>query len=241
MKLVVLFTLLAVVSCEKKTDSETKEKENEAQVIQVSDGKEIKAEEKKLDTPQTKKVEKALDFVKLKYDSKDRPSSVKFPGKAKHGVRWQDRNGDNWFIFSSTRAMQNGKLQVENLYGTHVAILDGEVKTLRSVKELKTECEDDWNASFEQRAVSILDLDKDGYGELSFGYRVTCTSDVSPNTYKLMVLENGEKHILRGSDIIDMGSEVIGDGEYKMEGFKGEKVLLEHLKKVWKNTVKVKL
>ncbi len=201
---------------------------------------------KKADTPKVvekkveEKEEKELGFVELKYEKKDRPESVKFLGKAKFGTRWQDRNGDNWFILSASRALHHGNSQIENLYATHVVIKDGEAKTLRTVKELKPECEFDWNASFEQRAVSILDTDDDGYGEITFAYRTTCTSDVSPNTYKLFVLENGVKNIFRGTDIIDAG-EIIGDGKYKTDGFKDAKPLYEHAERVWKKTVRIKL
>lgn len=135
--------------------------------------------------------------------------------------------------------MHHGNSQIENLYATHVTINGTHVKVLREVKELKPDCEFDWNAAFEQRAVSISDLDDDGIGEVTFAYRTACTSDVSPSTYKLFVLENGDKHILRGTDIVDVG-EVIGDGKYKAEGFENT-ALLEHAEKVWKKTVRVKL
>ena len=98
----------------------------------------------------------------------------------------------------------------------------------------------DYIARFEPRATKLTDLDDDGYGEVTFAYRYTCTSDISPYNYKLFVLENGEKSILRGHDIVSLGRETLGDGKFKPAGFAGKPEFLAHAKKVWKQTVRQK-
>ena len=45
----------------------------------------------------------------------------------------------------------------------------------------------------------MSDLDKDGYAEITFGYVMNCTTDMSPGTYKLLLLEDADKYILRGT------------------------------------------
>lgn len=50
---------------------------------------------------------------------------------------------------------------------------------------------------------------------------VDCTSDVSPNTAKLLVLEGGSKSILRGTHKIHDGAGSFG-GDYKLEPAKNQ-------------------
>ncbi len=228
MKTIILIFMSLLLACSKKEDAPKFEDKKKVEVV---DDVEKVVEKKK---------EKASKFIELKYLKEDRPESLKFLGKAKHGLRWQDENGENWFILSASRAKHNGLSQIENLYATHAVQKGDDFKILSSVKQVKPKCEFDWNAAFEQRAVSILDLDGDGFGEVTFAYRTACTSDVSPSTYKLFVLENGEKNVLRGTDIIDAGK-AIGDGKFTHDGFVQNKILLEHAERVWNRTVRVKL
>jgi hypothetical protein len=85
-----------------------------------------------------------------------------------------------------------------------------------------------------------MDLDNDNYGEITFAYIKTCTSDVSPMTLKLLTLENGEKYIIRGSTRIDWGDGDVSGGEKNIDpSFKnGPSVFLSNANKIWKMLLK---
>lgn len=86
--------------------------------------------------------------------------------------------------------------------------------------------------AFLDGATEVTDLDADGFGELTFAYSLACRSDMSPARLKLLMLENGEKFILRGTTNVPG----VGGGQYTVDAsFKaGPPALLEHAKKVWK-------
>lgn len=75
---------------------------------------------------------------------------------------------------------------------------DGQRRLLREVRDSVPECEYDLTAEFLPGSLDVRDDDEDGVGEVVFVYRLACRSDVSAAEQKLLLLEGGEKHILRG-------------------------------------------
>lgn len=61
------------------------------------------------------------------------------------------------------------------------------------------ECDLDIVADFVPQSLRVADTDGDSLAEVSFAYRLNCAGDVSPDEQKLLVLEGGEKFIMRGS------------------------------------------
>ena len=114
--------------------------------------------------------------------------------------------------------------------------LGGATRTLRTVNDHVDKCELDLILTVLDASLSVTDLDGDGMGELTFGYKLACVSDVSPVDMKLLMLENGDKYILRGTDRIPkMGSEPAMGGSYKVDpSFQNAPpAFLPHAKAVW--------
>lgn len=167
----------------------------------------------------------------------DIPKDIKFPGKLDKAVGWTDKNGANVVVFSTQTAVgkKNGEhFESAYLNVEHVAYPGGAFKSLRSVKDKEEACDADLMAEFRDKALTVTDLDNDGFGEITFAYALRCTSDVSPATLKLLMLENGEKYILRGQSRVDTGPEKVG-GAFKVDpSFNaGPPAFLEHAKKQW--------
>lgn len=152
-------------------------------------------------------------------------------GKVEHGLSFQDANGENLVVLWSDAD--------QGLFAKHVVVKDGAVvRELREVKQVRGDCEFDYSSAFVPGAFGVTDLDADGFGEVTFAYKYACRSDMSPQDYKLLVTENGDKAILRGAEIMVVGGdEPIGDGKFEPEGFEGRPKLLEHASKVWKRNV----
>lgn len=113
---------------------------------------------------------------------------------AVQALTWTDRNGSNTVVLRATE--QEFDLY---LFADHVARNAGDREVLREVRDSVVDCEVDQLAEFVEEALRVDDRDADGVGEVSFAYRLNCAGDVSPSELKLLVLEDGEKHILRGS------------------------------------------
>ncbi len=143
-------------------------------------------------------------------------------------LSFEDKNGRNLVAF--VRRDQAGGRTLQVIHTAPKA--SGKRATLRTVNDQVAKCEFDVIADFIAGATQVLDEDGDGVAELYFAYRVDCVSDVSPITQKLVVLEGGQKHILRGTNRVNTGAEKIG-GEFKSEGFEGAKPILARATMIW--------
>ena len=146
------------------------------------------------------------------------PSAAKYKGGVIDGLRFRDKNGENHVVFSRDPLTGESKNREIWLFANHYAVdSSGEVKTLRTVKQ-KADCDEfDLIADFRTASFGVTDLDSDGLGEVTFAYRYTCTSDVSPLTYKLLMIENGDKYIMRGSTEINAGNGEYYGGDYTID------------------------
>ncbi len=115
-------------------------------------------------------------------------------GQLNAGLRWSDRLGENYAVFSTVSAKDNSVF----LQAKHFTVAKGKATLVRFIRELRA-CPDFDNVTrFVDSSIGVTDLDDDGYGELSFVYFTDCVSDVSPYAAKLMLLEKGQKFPIRG-------------------------------------------
>lgn len=131
------------------------------------------------------------------------PAAVVVRGKTVlRAVTFTDKNGPNYVVFSQT---DSGKTRV--LYIDHwLAQAIGDGRALLPARDLVENCEmGALLGKFVDGAFGVTDLDQDGIAEMTYGYQLACRSDVSPATYKLLLVEDGAKYILRGH------SRVMGD------------------------------
>jgi hypothetical protein len=134
------------------------------------------------------------------------------------GARWRDANGENLVVLAET-----GELPAAGVCDSDLPCRDAEVrayhfarnggawKRLWLVTDFQRTCDYDLTASFVKGSLSVTDLDHDGVGESTFLYTLTCTSDVSPSTLKLIMHEGQAKYAIRGTTDV---SAIIGKSEY---------------------------
>src|SRR5262245_44258105 len=157
---------------------------------------------------------------------------MKFKGDLVEGTAWRDANGDNVIVLSRVGKKDGGRAY---LYASHYLVTAAGVKSLREVDDKVEDCEDaDLTAEFRKGALEITDLDKDGIGEATFAYRLNCTTDYSPATLKLLLLENGDKYIIRGTTkLSEMGGNAGGEKEIDKSFSGGPKEFLAHAEERW--------
>lgn len=171
------------------------------------------------------------------------PSDCVFEGSLIDGYSWVDKNGINYFIRTLGELVavepEDEYADVsasQNLYAYHYTRTDSksEAVLIKETTDFVKDCEFDLMLSHELDALTLTDIDKNEIGEIAFIYRTGCTSDVSPSTQKLIMLENGKKYPLRGTTkVMEIGGEFEVGDEFKSapEGFQkhAEKLWSEHL------------
>lgn len=164
------------------------------------------------------------------------PKAIKVKGTQVLQVwTWKEYDLINtgYAVFSQTDTVKAGRLTGRKIYVQLYSGKGEKQKQLRLVQDGVASCEFDVGVGFIDGSVSVTDEDEDGVNELTFAYDVECTSDVSPATRKLLLLEGKDKHALRGTSQVDPGGGAVG-GEYKAEGFKKAPLLKALAEARWK-------
>ena len=157
-------------------------------------------------------------------------SKLKYDGKIINQKVWEDSNGENIVLFTKNK---------EELFVYHYSITGDNAKLLRRVYDFEKDCEYDLFIDFIENSIGVTDLDKNNLGEITFAYQKACISDVSPKELKLLMLENGNKYIIRGTTSIDKpGIQTTGSKKVDASFDKAPAGFLMHADKIWSKVEK---
>ncbi len=158
-----------------------------------------------------------------------------------YGYKWKDKMGLNQLIFTVQNKFVEWKDAEYDDMGDnyrylrvyHFAGTKNDYSLIREIKDGFDACGSPPFAlenEFYKNSISITDLNKNGYAEITFMYYLLCASELTPVTTKLMMLENGEKYAIRGNSYIP---------EYEMGGEKNlslkgaDQVLKDYASDIW--------
>ena len=154
-------------------------------------------------------------------------SKLDYDGKIVNKKFWQDANGENMVLFTK---------KADELFIYHYAHMGDKVKLLRKVYDFEKDCDYDLTLAFIDNSIKVTDLDDNNFGELTFAYKKACISDVSPLDLKLIMLENGNKFIIRGTTSIDKpGIKVDGTKNVDASFNNSPEVFLSNANKIWES------
>jgi len=224
--IIILVSFFALTSCSffKKFTSEKENAVKEKTISKKDEPANIEADGTKPDPDsKTESVAKTDDIIMKEFDKKNLPSGIKFSGNIVDGKRWVDKSGENILILTET-GKKKGSKQVfdgeytfsSELFGYHFLNMGGDYILLWKVNDFIKDCGFDLTLNHINNSLSITDLNKNGIGESTFLYRMSCRSDVSPSELKLMMHEGSDKYALRGRMYINM-QEMKEGGEYKVD------------------------
>jgi hypothetical protein len=164
-------------------------------------------------TPPDPKAGTGLSGVELAGDpvAAARRFGVSTDGRPVAALSWEDRKGRNLVVLSSRdeqgqpdpSTIPASPTRSARLWADHFTNRNGATGRLRMVRDYELDCPSDLTAEFRPRSLRVTDLDGDGIGEVLFAYTLQCSSDVSPATFKLLLLEDGRKYIIRGQTWLD--------------------------------------
>lgn len=194
---------------------------------------------------ETPKVAEVRDIV---YGIDDLPTDLNQVGEEIiNAVRWKEST-DHLLVLSLGQYVEEQPEDGEDyalpsstqyLYGTHyyTDAETGEYLLLWRIQDFVKDCEFDLMMEFVDGTLEITDMDKDGIAESLFIYRMTCTSDVSPMTQKLIMHEGENKYALRGITDLEVVPGELEKGEMNIDpAFEADGVpnsFLIHARKVW--------
>jgi hypothetical protein len=130
-------------------------------------------------------------------------------GKLFRSLKWHDRGGEHRALFTTidrvgTEPGQWGFGQGRSRYlSVEVyTVEDGVARLVRRVSDKNENCDADLYDNFIADSIGLTDLDGDGYKELTFAYiHDACVTDASDDHMKLLLLDRGQKHIVRANAI----------------------------------------
>ncbi|MGY2290585.1 M949_RS01915 family surface polysaccharide biosynthesis protein [Pseudomonas sp. SDO528_S397] len=130
------------------------------------------------------------------------PEGVEVRGKQVGAYTWNDKQGKNLLVLAEQVSERDDDgAQSAFVYAAQY-LLDGErPKRVWMLYDDVQHCEFDAAAHFNLDATRVTDLLADGISQVTVGYGRTCTSDVSPNDFKLIMhVGKSQKYRLRGID-----------------------------------------
>jgi hypothetical protein len=141
----------------------------------------------------------------VKGTTADIPSTIKVSGTIQEVWKWKDKMGDNLLITSSVAPFKDKNSNeygeegyTGELYAAHYTGVNGDYRSVWTIKEAEKSCPFDITCEFIKNSVSITDLDADSVAEITLQYKLACRSDVSPAFMKLVMYEEGNKYGLEG-------------------------------------------
>lgn len=169
----------------------------------------------------------------VKGTAADIPASIKVKGVMQEVWKWNDNLGENLLILSQVapyddkaKDQYGEEGQTAELHAFHYAKKEGDFRQVWMMSDAEKACPFDITCQYIKDAVTVTDLDADGLAETKVQYRITCRSDVSPSTMKLVMHEGETKYALRGLTWYGMGEapfEVTGSNANleTLAGYKG--------------------
>jgi hypothetical protein len=248
MKYLFLIVILSIffISCSKEEKKETSGNAQKKDSVQVqSKNNQVDSLRGVIDSLKDAEREsknKTEEFSDILYNIKNIPSEFKYSGKVVASATWTDKNGENYILITETKEKEtpNKKYPGERflskeLYGYHYCFNDGNTNLLWKINDFVKDCEFDLTLDYIKKSLSITDINKDGIGESTFLYKLTCRSDVSPCDLKLIMHEGETKYAIRGSMVIKITNQKPYGGEMNIDNSfnSAPDGFLDYAKKQW--------
>ncbi|MGL5995806.1 MAG: M949_RS01915 family surface polysaccharide biosynthesis protein [Pseudomonas proteolytica] len=131
------------------------------------------------------------------------PLGIEVRGKQVAAYSWDDRQGRNLLVLAEQEASERDDdgTQSASIYAAQYLLEGDRPKRLWMLHDDVQRCEFDASLHFDNAATRVTDLLGDGQSQVTVGYSRTCTSDVSPREFKLIMhIGKSHKYGLRGVD-----------------------------------------
>ncbi|CAM2887258.1 M949_RS01915 family surface polysaccharide biosynthesis protein [Pseudomonas fluorescens] len=130
------------------------------------------------------------------------PEGVEVRGKQVAAYTWDDRQGKNLLVLAEQVGERDDDgTQSAFVYAAQYLLAGDHPKRVWMLYDDVQRCQFDAALHFDMAATKVTDLTGDGLTQATVGYSRTCTSDVSPREFKLIMhVGKSQKYRLRGVD-----------------------------------------
>lgn len=166
-----------------------------------------------------KKVEQDINFEKVPFSKV--PKFIKYKGKLKNVITWEDTEGKHFIVICETgiylpdNSEDNGASA--EIFAYHYLNKNSTSKKVWQVYDFIKECPVEIEAKFIKNTLHITDLDNDGIKEIWLMYRKVCHGDVSPLEMKIIMYEGSQKYAMRGHNKVQVSKNEYLGGNYKYD------------------------
>lgn len=168
------------------------------------------------------------------------PKDISYKGEILNAIKWIDKSGENLLILTETGGFHNDSSKYSDssdaeIYAYHYLIKEKKSILSWDLYDYVKDCEFDIYATYVKKTLQITDLDNNGIGEVWLVYKMTCTSDVSPQIMKIIMYEDGKKYVMRGKTKVQISDKAYRGGEYAFDKtfYKAPKEFKEFAKELW--------
>ncbi len=160
-------------------------------------------------------------IIVTKIDINKIPKEIKYSGKVKNAIIWNDKLGENFILTCETGVFKNKNSENDGrdseIYAYHYIRSKNIIKQNWKIYDFIKDCPVDIEASFLKNTLNVTDLNNDGIGEIWIMYKTVCHGDVSPYTMKIIMYQEKLKLVMRGENRVKVSEKEYYGGSYTFD------------------------
>ncbi|MGQ7947594.1 M949_RS01915 family surface polysaccharide biosynthesis protein [Flavobacterium sp. WC2509] len=174
------------------------------------------------------------------------PKEIKYNGKVKNAITWNDKLGENFVLTCETGEFKTKNSENDfrdsEIYAYHYIRYKSVIKQNWKIYDFVKDCSLDIEASFLKNTLTITDLNNDGIGEIWIMYKTACTGDVSPCEMKIIMYQEKQKLAMRGQNRVKVSDKEYDGGKYTFDKAFNEapNYYRDYAKRLWNKNVNQK-
>lgn len=167
-----------------------------------------------------------------------------FKGQIKAGISWKDSSGKH-VVFCcetgeyQTKSAENEYVQNAELMVYHYVQSEKKYELVWKIVDYSRECPFDVLANYKKGSLQRTDLNNNAIPEIWVAYAVSCRSDVSPSTLKLIMYEGKTKYKLEGNTLEFPGDAYVGGDITLVKNFQNNSLFYAHAQQKWKQLIRL--
>lgn len=131
------------------------------------------------------------------------PRDCEYQGDFVDAYTWKDSLGINYLVrsheYAETKSPEGASLHSGYVFIYHYYLRKtGDYFLRLGIIDFEKNCRHSMTVQHLEKSITLTDLDKDGYGEITLMYLVDCKRREGPTMMKLLFMEDGRKFALRG-------------------------------------------
>ena len=181
-----------------------------------------------------------------KIDVNKIPKEIKYNGKIKSAITWNDKLGKNFVLTCETGEFETKNSENDGrdseIYAYHFILSKNIIKQNWKIYDYIKDCPVDIEASFLKNTLNITDLNNDGIGEIWIMYKIVCHGDVSPCEMKIIMYQGKQKLAMRGQNRVKVSDKEYYGGNYTFDKAFNEapNYYKDYAKKLWNKNINQK-